>query len=79
MKTTVQKWGNSLAVRIPRPFADEVNLEENSAVDLSVRGGKLVIVPAQPELTLEALVQEITDDNRHQEFETGKAVGREIW
>ena len=79
MKTTVQKWGNSLAVRIPRPFAEEVNLEENSTVDLSVRGGKLVIVPAEPELTLEALVQAISDDNRREEFATGKAVGREIW
>ena len=79
MKTTVQKWGNSLAVRIPRPFADEVNLEENSTIDLSVRGGKLVIVPAEPDLTLEALVQAITDDNRHEELTTGKAVGREIW
>ena len=79
MKTAVQKWGNSLAVRIPRPLADEVNLAENSTVDLSVRGGKLVIVPAEPELTLEMLVQAITDGNRHEEGETGKAVGREIW
>lgn len=79
MKTTVQKWGNSLAVRIPRPFAVEVNLEENSAVDLSVRGGKLVIVPAEPELTLEALVDAITEENRHDEIDTGNAVGLEIW
>jgi len=79
MKTTVQKWGNSLAVRIPRPFADEVNLEENSTVDLSVRGGKLVIVPAEPELTLDMLVEAITDENKHEEVETGKGVGLEIW
>jgi antitoxin MazE len=79
MKTTVQKWGNSLAVRIPRPFAEEVHLEENSTVDLTVRGGKLVIVPAEPELTLDALVDQITDENRHEEVETGKPVGNEIW
>lgn len=79
MKTTVQKWGNSLAVRIPRPFAEEVHLSENSAVDLTVRGGKLVIVPAAPEITLEILVANITEANRHNETETGNAVGDEIW
>ncbi|MEA2570393.1 MAG: antitoxin MazE [Acidobacteriota bacterium] len=79
MKTTVQKWGNSLAVRIPRPFAEEVKLAENSAVDLTVRGGKLVIVPSAPEITLESLVAEITDANRHNETETGSAVGNEVW
>ena len=79
MRTTVQKWGNSLAVRIPRPFAEEVHLEENSAVELTVRSGKLVIVPAERELTLESLVEQITDDNRHDEVGTGEAVGKEIW
>jgi antitoxin MazE len=79
MKTTVQKWGNSLAVRIPRPFAEEVNLAENSAVDLTVRAGKLVIVPAAPEVTLEALVAKITEANRHEETDTGTRVGNEVW
>jgi antitoxin MazE len=79
MKTTVQKWGNSLAVRIPRPFAEEVNLSENSAVDLTVRAGKLVIVPVAPEVTLEALVADITEANRHEETDTGTRVGNEVW
>lgn len=79
MKTTVQKWGNSLAVRIPRPFAEEVHLTENSAVDLTIRAGKLVIVPAAPQITLESLVASITDDNRHDAIDTGIRVGNEIW
>jgi antitoxin MazE len=79
MKTTVQKWGNSLAVRIPRPFAEEVQLEENSTVDLSVRGGKLVIVPAERDVTLDSLVEQITDENRHEEVRTGPGVGKEVW
>jgi antitoxin MazE len=79
MKTTIQKWGNSLAVRIPRPFADEIHLEENSAVDLTVRSGKLVIVPAEPSVTLESLVEQITDENRHSEVGTGRSVGNEAW
>lgn len=79
MKTTVQKWGNSLAVRIPRPFAEEIQLEENTTVDLSIRGGKLVIVPAEPEITLESLVEQITDENRHGEVDMGRPVGNEVW
>jgi antitoxin MazE len=79
VKTTIQKWGNSLAVRIPRLFADEIHLEENTTVDLTVKGGKLVIVPTEPELTLESLVEQITDANRHEEIGTGPRVGNEVW
>ena len=79
MKTTIQKWGNSLAVRIPRPFAEEIHLEENTTVDLTIRSGKHVIAPAEPKITLESLVELITDENRHEEVETGRRVGNEIW
>lgn len=80
MKTRVQKWGNSLALRIPRPFAEEVNLQENSAVDVSVKSGKLIVVPVvEPELTLDALVERITPKNRHDEIETGEPLGNEAW
>jgi antitoxin MazE len=79
MKTTIQKWGNSLAVRIPRPFADEIHLQENTPVDLTIRSGKLVIVPSDPVLTLESLVEQITDKNRHDEIGTGRRVGNEVW
>jgi antitoxin MazE len=80
MRSRVQKWGNSLAVRIPRPFAEETNLHENSAVDVSLRNGKLVIAPVieQP-LTLDDLVNEITPQNRHDETETGCPTGNEVW
>jgi len=47
MKTRIQKWGNSLALRIPRPFAEESNLHEDSPVDITLRNGKLVVVPLQ--------------------------------
>ena len=80
MKTRIQKWGNSLAVRIPRPFAEESRLHEDSAVDVSVRNGKLVVVPvAEPRVSLEDLVGRITPRNRHKEAETGKPVGNEVW
>jgi antitoxin MazE len=80
MKTRIQKWGNSLALRIPKPFAEESNLREDSAVDVTVRAGKLVVVAIEePQVTLEDLVGKITSRNRHSEVETGKAVGNEVW
>ena len=80
MKTRIQKWGNSLALRIPRPFAEESNLHEDSPVDLTVRNGKLVVVPVhESTMSLEELVERITPRNRHTEVETGEAVGNEVW
>jgi antitoxin MazE len=80
MKTRVRKWGNSLALRIPKSFAAEAGLEENTAVDLSLREGRLIVRPLAAESpTLEELVKGITDENRHGEWETGPAVGREAW
>ena len=80
MKTRIQKWGNSLALRIPRPFAEESNLHEDSAVDITVRNGKLVVVPIlESVISLEDLVERITPQNRHAEIETGESVGNEVW
>ncbi|MCO6454907.1 MAG: AbrB/MazE/SpoVT family DNA-binding domain-containing protein [Pirellulaceae bacterium] len=80
MRTRVQKWGNSLALRIPKSFAIEVGLAEDSAVDLSVQDGRLVVhVGVEEPLRLEDLLGRITDDNVHGEWQTGRAVGKEIW
>lgn len=81
MKSQVQKWGNSLAIRIPKSFADEVGLKDASAVNLSLVEGKLVISPAKTrrKYRLEELVAQITDENRPTEFDTGSAVGKEAW
>ena len=80
MKTSVQKWGNSLALRIPKALADEVGLQENSAVELSLRKGELVIAPlSKPELDLERLLAEVTEENLHREVDTGPAMGDEAW
>lgn len=80
MKTRVQKWGNSLALRIPKSFALEAGLREDAPVELSLVQGKLVI-QAQPEepLTLDELLRGVTDENLHGEWDTGPAVGKEVW
>lgn len=80
MKTRVQKWGNSLALRIPQSFAAEVRLTEGMPVELSLVEDKLVIQPlVQPPLTLDDLLQGVTDENLHDEWDTGPAVGKEVW
>ena len=80
MKARILKWGNSLALRIPKPFAEEAHLREDSPVDLTIRNGRLVVVPiAEPPFTLEELVSRITRENRHGETPLGERVGNEVW
>jgi antitoxin MazE len=79
LQTQIQKWGNSLAIRIPKPFAIEVGLEQNSTVSVSVVDGKLVLEPVKPVYTLVELLAQVTPENLHQEVETGAAVGSEVW
>jgi antitoxin MazE len=80
MKTRIQKWGNSLALRIPKSFALETGLNQDTIVDVALVDGKLVVTPLQaPSITLEQLLAGITDENRHAEYDTGIAVGNEGW
>ena len=80
MQTTIQKWGNSLAVRIPKLFVKEAHLAYGTSVDLSVDAGKIIIDPdSAPEYRLEDLLKGVTKRNVHAEVETGEAVGREVW
>ena len=81
MKARVQKWGNSLAVRIPAPLARQLNLTENTSVECAVMDGSLVISPVtEPRrYSLEQLLDQVTAENIHAETEVGPPVGREIW
>ncbi len=79
MQARIQKWGNSLAVRIPKPFALEVGLEQNSLVTVTIEEGKLLLEPIKPSYSLEELLAGVTKNNLHHEVETGPAVGNEVW
>jgi antitoxin MazE len=80
MISRVQKWGNSLALRIPKTFANEIGLKNETSVELKQVEGKLVITPlAEPDTELEKLLTNITGENIHSEIDTGSAVGKEIW
>lgn len=79
MQTRIQKWGNSLAVRIPKPFALEIGLEQNALVTVSIQEGKLLLEPVSSSYSLEGLLAEVTADNLHRPIETGPPVGNEAW
>jgi len=80
MQTKIQKWGNSMAVRIPKAFVKEAHVAYGTTVDLSVDNGKIVIAPqASPEYALDDLLRGVNTHNLHAEAEGGGAVGREVW
>jgi antitoxin MazE len=80
MQGKVQRWGNSLAIRIPKVMAMEIGLEEHGKVDISVVDGQIVVSPAAlSPYTLEGLLAEVTEDNLHAEVATGPTMGTEAW
>lgn len=80
MNARVQKWGNSLALRIPSAFAAEVGLAENSDVVLSLDEGRLVISPMRRvKYDLAELLAQVTPENRQEEVDWGTPVGKEAW
>ncbi|MDO8691263.1 MAG: AbrB/MazE/SpoVT family DNA-binding domain-containing protein [Dehalococcoidia bacterium] len=80
MRLRIQKWGNSLALRIPKPFAEEARVEQGSIVDLSVIEGKLVAAAvSRQEWTLAQLLAGVTPTNLHGESDFGPPAGREVW
>lgn len=79
MRTRVQKWGNSLAVRIPKPFAEGAGLQASSEVEVSLEKGEVRLSPVRPRWNLRQLLFGVTRKNIHREVDVGPAVGREVW
>jgi antitoxin MazE len=80
MQTKITKWGNSLALRIPKSFALNANLKQNELVDLSIEKERIIITPInEREYSLKDLLDGVTENNLHGEFDTGEPVGKEIW
>lgn len=78
MQSKVSRWGNSLALRIPKRFAEEANLSCDSKVDISIEAGALVIRSVR-KYTLEELLDGTTPESLHDEIDYGPAVGAEVW
>ena len=79
MRSKVQKWGNSLAVRIPRSFAEELGVNQDTEVEIVLSDAGLIIKPVGARYVLSDLLAEVTDENLHGEVSTGSKVGREAW
>ena len=79
MIATVARWGNSLALRIPRAFARDIALREGAAVDLAIQDGALVVRPVeQLSYDLDALLGQIRAENLHAEVATGGSDGLSV-
>ncbi len=80
MKTHIQRWGNSLAIRIPKAFTEEAGLQPNDEVEITLREGQIVLTPKKAKTyTLEELLKGVTPENRPDEWDMGPAAGREAW
>ena len=79
MKTAVQKWGNSLAVRIPKAFAEQARMRKGTPVNLTLKRGRLIVAPLRAEeITLKRLLAKLTAENLHPETDRGPPMGKEI-
>lgn len=79
MTTVLSKWGNSLALRIPKSVAAQLDVQDGDTVEVAVHDGAIVIRPSAPKYSIEELVEGITPRNRHEETDWGRRTGRESW
>jgi antitoxin MazE len=80
MNLTIQKWGNSLALRIPKTVAKQVNVHQGSRMDMSLVANKIILTSSEvKEYDLKSLLKKVNKKNLHQEVSFGKAVGKEVW
>jgi antitoxin MazE len=76
MRAHVSRWGNSLAIRIPKPLAKDAGLSDGTQVEMRLSKRMLTVVAARPEYRLERLVAKITPRNRHAEYDWAPRPGR---
>ena len=79
MKTKIKKWGNSLALRIPKALAEDSRLYVGSTVDVTVQNNLLIVKSIDEEYNLENLVSKISSENVHHEVMTYDSKGKEVW
>jgi antitoxin MazE len=80
MQVRVQKWGNSLAVRIPKPLAEDAEVREGTVLNLAVSEGKVIATPvSKKKMSLKQLLAKVNKKTLHDEIDFGPPVGREIW
>ena len=75
----VSKWGNSLAVRLPKAVADQIEIGEGQKLEMQIEGNSLVLRAAPRRYTLSELLDRVTPKNKHKETDWGKPRGKEAW
>ena len=78
MKTIVKKWGNSLAIRIPKVISEELSIEYDTELEMIAKNGFLILTP-RPSYRLKDLLAQVSEENLHEEIKTGYRTGREEW
>lgn len=78
MFSSIQKWGNSQGVRIPKAILEKASLKENDRVEILVEDGILVIRPVKRRVSLAERIAEYQGEYKPSEWETGKPVGKEV-
>ncbi len=79
MHLTIQKWGNSLALRIPNAVAKQVNVHQGSRMELSLTANKIILSAAGQEYKLQDLLKKVSKKNAYKEESFGKPQGKEVW
>lgn len=79
METEIKKWGNSLAVRLPKPMAKQISIKDGSRVNLVLKDDRIEIIPKEPiDYSLDEMLMMVNEDNIHKEYDNGKSVGLEL-
>ncbi len=76
-KSHIAKWGTSLAVRIPKPIAEQWGVQEGSSIEMISQGDQVVM--RKKTYNLDDMLDQVTEDNLHPEADTGPAQGNEAW
>jgi len=79
MRTRVHRWGHSLGIPIPEALAQEAGLDQDSSVDITLSGGRILVTPITETRTLERLLAGISSENVHREMDSELIIGREMW
>jgi antitoxin MazE len=78
MYTSIQKWGNSRAVRLPKAILEMAGLRENDKVEIKVQDGNVVIIPVNKHKKLEERIAEYQGDYKCNECDSGRPAGKEV-
>ena len=79
MHTSISKWGNSLALRLPRFVVEGISLREGASVEIEVREGALVVTPVRKKFKLSELLAQMQPEHQHKETDWGNPQGEEAW